>query len=338
MPALWRFANYCDERAKIGHYSQVFTDQVKKYCRKYPTNDGAFRPSYWWNALYLSDCFMEPVKINIFISCVWEDRPYLETLLQWLYPMRDEVNFWYNDPPPRPPMFSLPWQLLLFWYRRRDPRAEYGHVLENQLNRAHVYLFMTSYKSVIDPSVEHEISTAVQRYIAQGDKYVRIHPLLLKPSQWKTQSRLARFKPIGMPAPISQLPLEDEGWLAIAEELKSIVHQLQRNLNELRQFKQLSEGSGQLPAADTGEDAGAVYLDVPEPFDPPEWLGWSIIIGLIMLTLVRLGPQMPTRANKRYQNVPPPESRPPEYLREQPLAPVPDSLMPKTPRPDTPVN
>jgi hypothetical protein len=55
-------------------------------------------------------------------------------------------------------------------------------------------------------------------------------------------------------------------------------------------------------------------------------LGWAIIAGLVMLTMARLGPELPTRATKRYQNVPPPEAKPLEYIRENPLAPVPDSV------------
>ena len=42
---------------------------------------------------------MEPVKINLYISYTPEDRQELEMLLEWLYPMQDEVNIWFYDCP-----------------------------------------------------------------------------------------------------------------------------------------------------------------------------------------------------------------------------------------------
>lgn len=54
---------------------------------------------------------------NIFISHVPSDKPVLDKLLQWLHPMRDEVNIYFKAPPPPPKQLPLPWQLLLFWYQ-----------------------------------------------------------------------------------------------------------------------------------------------------------------------------------------------------------------------------
>ncbi len=271
---------------------------------------------------------MRSAKVNIYISYTAGDRAYLAKLLQWLYPMRDEVNLWYFSPPGGPETLAFPWQILLFWYSPPDPRQYYAHTLSSQVESAHIYLFLTSYRSLIDRRVEEEITAAVNRHVEHGDKFVRVFPVVVSPSHWKNHSRLARFKTLGPKKPLSQIQPEEEGYLELTEQLSKEIKTLQRNLDELK-FARLQPGeSPQTWPALLGE---VQTFQAPEAMSPPEWLGWVIIAALVLSVWYSISPSLPSLPNRRYQNIEH-EHSPPEFPREYPLMPPPpgtDTLLRK---------
>lgn len=276
---------------------------------------------------------MQPVKVNIFISHTPEDWQQLNKLLRWLYPMRDEVNIWYNKPPPPPPELSIPWQLLLFWYIPPDNRQKYQKIIKARREKAHIYLFLTSYKSLSDRNVEQDIEVAATRRIA-GDDHIGpfVFPIILSPSRWKEESRLAGFAPMAGGTPLTAYKVEEDGYLAITEELAALLKVLQNRLGEAKFYNSRLEPSGNVQLK-AGSSVGQPYLGESdeelafqeiEPFQPPEWLGWAIILFLVISVLSTMTPKRLTIG--RYDNIEDAEKKPLEYRRERPMMPPPDSI------------
>lgn len=277
---------------------------------------------------------MQAVKVNIFISHAPEDRPQLDKLLRWLYPMRDEVNLWYSDPPKRPIPLTLPWQILLFWYIPPDNRPRYRKALKAQLEKSHIYLFLTSYNSLSNRDIEDEIDIAARRRI-KGDDLLGpfIYPILLSPSRWKKTSRLAGFEPMAEGKDLASFKQDDAGYLAVTEELSALIKVLQTRLGEAKFHKsrdatvdsdQISNDKRIPPYL--GESDGTLAYQEIEPFEPPEWLGWSL---LLFLFISFLGSLMPSRvmAPSRYDNIESDNEKSWEYPRENPMMPPRDSIV-----------
>lgn len=276
---------------------------------------------------------MATVKVNVFISYSPEDRPALDKLLKWLYPMRDEVNLWYNRPPRPPEEFSLPWQILLFWYYPPDQRSAYARVLRAQRAHAHIYLFLTSYKSLSDRGVEEDIEIAVTRRGA-GDDFLGpfIYPVLLSPSRWQEQSRLAGFKPMNKGKVLSSLKVDDEGYLAITEELSAVIKLLQSRLHETKFYQsristpgtehRIPGGKSLAPVTETTEPLE--FHEIPQ-FRPPEWLGWSILLFLFISLINSLLPNRIPQRN-HYDLLPNARDHGAEYPREHPMVPTSDTI------------
>jgi hypothetical protein len=276
---------------------------------------------------------MVPVKVNIFISSAPEDKPQLDKLRRWLYPMLDEVNVWPKDAPKKPSELSLPWQILLFWYSPPDNREQFKKVVQVQREKAHIYLFLTSYKSLSNKQVEEDIDVAAHRRI-EGDDVVGpfVFPVILSPSRWKEESRLAGFKPLAGGVPLSSFKLEETGYLAVTEEVSALIKVLQKRLGEEKFYQsRLAKPDNDTPAVRkrslpyTGGADESLELQEIAPFQPAEWLGWSI---LLFLFISLIGSLMPTRVlgPKRYQNVKSADDHGWEYLREHPMMPPKDSI------------
>lgn len=281
---------------------------------------------------------MKPVKVNIFISYAPEDRKQLDVLLRWLYPMRDEVDLRYKDAPKKPTQLSLPWQILLFWYSPPDLRPQYQRILEAQRAKAHIYLFLTSYKSLSNKEVDSDIEVAVQRRV-EGDDVLGpfIYPIILAPCRWKEESRIAGFAPMAAGAALSSFKQVEEGYLMVTDEVAALIKVLQSRLDELKFYKsRLVEGeSGQTAAKRASPylgdaDDSLEFHDIA-PFQPPEWLGWSILLFLFISLINYLTPSQVLGAG-RYDNIRPANEYGWEYLREHPMVPPKDSL--KFPPPD----
>ncbi len=269
---------------------------------------------------------MTPVKINVFISCDRADSPYRDTLLTWLYPMRDEVNLWFEKPPPPPPPLPLPWQILLFWYSPPNSRYEYYHRLQKQKERAHIYLFLTSYKSLNNNNIQGDVSLAVNRRIATGDDLnPLIFPVLLSPSHWQQQSGLSGFRPLGSKKTLAETKPIEEGFLQLTDQLAKFVKVLQRRLTEEKfyQTRIVTADPGVVAARKDraypylGDDDDATEMPEIVSMELPEWLGWGIIVLIAVLTYKGLQPPLPV-TTKHYRSS---TERQMEYRRENPLAP-----------------
>lgn len=272
---------------------------------------------------------MNPVKVNIFISHAPEDKPAADRLMEWLYPMRDEVNVWHYAPPRAPEDLSLPWRLLLPWYQPLDPRVLYAETIKKRRENAHIYLFLTSFKSLKSKRVEEDITTAVSRRIecSWGSLAPLVLPVLLSPSRWKEASRLAKFEPLAKGVPLSNFPQLDDGYLMVTEQIAALVKVVQARLNEARfyQYHPSSLEKGLQPMAKNslpylGEDPAQFEFQAPAQFRPPEWVGWSLIALIFTLSAGSFRQQHPAvsslhlkaRPDKEYET---------EYPRTMPMMP-----------------
>ena len=254
-------------------------------------------------------------------------------LLKWLYPMRDEVNLWYNDPPKKAPELPLPWQLLLFWYSPPDFREKYHRALQARREKAHIYLFLTSYKSLSNKTIEEDIDVAANRRIA-GDDHTGpfVFPLILSPSRWKEESRLAGFTPMAEGIPLSSFKQKDEGYLTVTEELAELIKLLQIRLGEVKfyQSRVVAADHGQVPTKKRrlpylGEPDDTLEFHEAAPFQPSEWLGWSLILFIFISVI---GGLMPSRVlgPSRYENARSANDHGMEYFREHPMVQPKDSI------------
>ncbi len=275
---------------------------------------------------------MTPVKLNVYISYAPDDRKAVLTLRDWLYPMRDEVNIWFNDPPKAPAPLSLPWELISYvlpFFRSHDWRKEYAKVDKRRKERAHIYLFMTSYKSLIDNRIDDDITLAAERRIEGDWLSPRIYPVVVSPSLWKERSRLARYKPIGPKKSLAETKPAEEGYLEITQQLSKVIKEMQRDLDEAKFAKSRlsSPGANASPTPSKtaqpylGDDDDLLEFRAPAQSNPPEWLGWSIIFLLIIFTAQGLRNEMPRVSVGRYENARPANAWQPEYRREHPLMP-----------------
>jgi hypothetical protein len=274
-----------------------------------------------------------PVKVNIFISYAPEDKKQLEKLLRWFYPMRDEVNLFYKDSPKPPVQLSLPWQILLFWYTAPDLRGKYQRIYEAQREKAHIYLFLTSYKSLSNKQIEDDIEVAARRRI-EGDDFMGpfVYPILLSPSRWTEESRLAGFKPLADGIPLSSFKQEEDGYLTVTEEVASMIKDLQNRLGEAK-FSAMRKVSPDVSPSRANKQTGPYLGDAEEslnfhdiePFEPPEWLGWSILLFIFISFINYMLPDRPAGAG-RYENVKNEKDFGWEYMREHPIVPVKDSV------------
>lgn len=233
------------------------------------------------------------VKVNIFISHAPADKAAAEQLMEWLYPMRDEVNVWHYDPPRKPEELPLSWKLLLPWYQPVDPRVLYAETVKIRRDNAHIYLFLTSHKSLADKQVEQDVVTAVSRRVdcEWNDLAPLILPVILTPSRWKEASKLAKFEPLAKGVPISKFERPEDGYLMLAEQLSKLVKVVQVRLNESRfyQYHPTLNEKGVMPAAKNsfpylGENPEQFNFDPPTPFRPADWVGWSVIALIFMMT------------------------------------------------------
>lgn len=274
---------------------------------------------------------MPSVKVNIFISHAPADKPAADTLLEWLYPMRDEVNVWHYDPPKKPDALALSWRLLLPWYQPVDPRVLYAETLKTRRENAHIYVFLTSYKSLSHKQVEDDITLAVSRRIdcAWADLAPLVLPVLLSPSRWKQESRLAHFEPLAAGVELSKFSRPEDGFLLVTEQIAALVKVVQARLNETRFYQDHPEkqqnavapsGEGSLPYL--GENPAQFEFSPTKPFRPPDWMGWSLIALIFMLSAGSFRKNHPS-VSSLHLKARPDKAFEVEYPRRMPMAPPP---------------
>jgi hypothetical protein len=275
---------------------------------------------------------MTNVKVNIFISHAPEDKPAADRLVEWLYSMRDEVNVWHYNPPQKPAELPLSWKILLPWYRPDDPRIGYAETLKNRRENAHIYIFLTSYKSLINHQVEEDLTLAISRRVdcIREDLAPLILPLAVAPSRWKEASRLARFEALAGGIPLQSFPHPDEGYLTATEQIAALAKIVQVKINEARFFQDfpVAEATGLIPTHLNmpwlGHNPEQFVFNPPPAFRPPDWMGWSLIALIFTISIGSYRRIHPAVSSLHLKARPDREIHP-EYPR-QPLAPPPDTL------------
>lgn len=281
---------------------------------------------------------MTPVKLNVYVSYAPDDRKAAVELYDFLRPMRDEVNIWFKGSPARPalpmkaPALPLPWQILLPWYSPPNPQKIFEET-KDKLRRenAHIYLFLTSYKSLNDNRVNDDITLAANRRVEGDWLSPDIRPVILAPSLWKEKSRLAGFKPIGPKKTLTEIKPIEEGLYEIATQLSKTIKDMQRDLDEAK-FLSARAATADAPALSSGKMAEPYLGSSDKIFDftppaqvnLPEWLGWTIIFVLVLLVGTELRDEMPRVSVGRYENATPVNAWQPEFRREYPLMPPKD--------------
>lgn len=255
--------------------------------------------------------------LHLYISYAPDDAKQLIKLLRWLKPLEEKyfVRVWYNRPPPPPPALPLPWNILLFWYSPPRHKAPYHPDMPEQLEKAHIYLFLTSHKSITVPWITQiEIPQAVDRYTRLGASFIRIFPVVLTPSHWKRHSRLAGFKPIGPSKSLAEIKPEEEGYLQVVDQLRPIVEELRQNWIE--ETHRLG-----LPTDDFFRPPQAA-LPGPEPASLPGWAGW-VLLALLLYSVTNWYTTScaPRMYHKYKPSILPAQKRTDEYWRLNPVLP-----------------
>jgi hypothetical protein len=244
--------------------------------------------------------------------------------------MRDEVNIWFVNPPkPLPPM-PAPWNFLFFWYEVPDVMTKYREVLIAQLQRTHIFIFLTNYASLLDARTGQEIDFAVKRRINTHlhDFTPIIFPIITSPCQWQRDSRLSGFKPLGPKKSLAEAKIKDEAYLDITEQLSQTIRSIQTTLNETRfAISKMTPEEQKALAPNTyldGDDRATQYTP-PSVSYPPEWLGWSIVLLIFISIAGAVYRQSPRIIRKRGDNAEQHYVRPQEYRREYPITPPPEA-------------
>lgn len=276
---------------------------------------------------------MKSLKVNLYISHAPEDKAFAMLLMEWLYSMRDEVNLWRNDPPRPLQPLSLPWRFLLPWYRPVEPQVLYAEALKNRKENAHIYVFLLSDNALKNKQVQDDIALALSRRAdcAWDELGPMVFPLVLKPCKWRENTRLTKFEPLLKGKEIASFKPLEEGFLTATEQLSAQIKTLQAKLNEAR-FFQLDQATDELipikPGSKfqypyLGENPSRFSFNPPEPFRPPEWLGWSLIALLFMLSVgsFRKNPRAVTDLHLKARPDKEPQTEYPRYIPPTPPPP-----------------
>ncbi len=287
---------------------------------------------------------MDPVKVNIFISHSPADKPVADKLLEWLYPMRDEVNVWHYDPPQKPEKLTPSWEIIsyfswepfyfmmknFFGWKPFDPLGYYKEKINIRRENAHIYIFLTSYKSLKDRQVEQDLKLAVGRRVecVWGDLAPLILPVLVSPSLWKEESPLARFKPLAEGMPLSSFPVPEDGYLLVTEQIAAFVKKIQVRLNEVKFYQNHPTNENNLELAPKhsfpylGGNPNQFVYNPPATFRPPDWMGWSLIALIFTISAGSFRKNHPAVSSLHLKARPAKEVQP-EYPRAMPLMPPP---------------
>ncbi len=229
---------------------------------------------------------MTPVKLKVYISHTPDDKNTVKQLYEFLRPMHDEVDIWYNDPPPAPKPLSVPWEWFSSFlpiFQPRDYRDEYAKVDKRRKEKAHIYLFLTSYKSLNDARVQNDIRFVAERRVENDWLSPHIYPIIMAPSMWKERSTLSKFKTLGPKKALIEIKPIEEGYYEIATQLSKVIKEVQRDLDEAKfaQARLVAPDTAALPPSRQaqpylgGEDE-TLEFKAPAQVNPPEWLGWLI--------------------------------------------------------------
>ena len=271
--------------------------------------------------------------LRLYISYAPADKPYLDKLLKWLKPLEERyaLQLWYTNPDKASPFL---------YHRHHAPGpvmvypADWETTLD-RLERAHVYLFLTSHNALSTPYIgQEEVPRAVERYIKQSEQLVRIFPVLLSPSEWKEHSRLSEFPVLGWPedAPeakrkaaaagkkmpevkvlsLAEIKPEEEGFLRIVKHLQIILEEMHRNWLEEKH---------RLKPGDDESDIPGLAPATPAVIKPiPGWAGAALLMAVFYLvTSIYLRSCAPRMYHGYVPESLPYQPAPEQYLRENPV-------------------
>ncbi len=277
---------------------------------------------------------MENIKVNIYISYADKDRKSLDLLLKWLYPMRDEVNIWYRDYPTEGPGLSLPWRMLLFWYRPPAWQNRYAQVLHYQMERAHIYIHLTSPASLLQKDNWQELNHTIDRRVEGDWRSPRIFPLVIRSCDWRS-TPLGAYPPLVDMKPLAEHKKTENPWPRVIHEIAQHIKFIQPILHEVKHYKYRAVEPDTLtndqellaPRPDLGEDPGSVEFELPTAFSPPTWLGWSIIAFIFIGALKAFHADDAIRKLDPYRHIQSANPYQPEFRREVPLSPPADTAV-----------
>lgn len=236
------------------------------------------------------------MKVNVFIVHAPEEKAVADRLMEWLYPMQDEVNLWHYAPPPAPDPLPLSWRILLPWYYPVDPRVLYREPLKRRRENAHIYLFLVSARSIRDARFEEDLALALARRAdcAREELGPLILPLILNDCDWKKSSRIKSFEPLLDGKTLKSFAAQEDGFRKAIAELASLIKLVQVRIKEAQYYqlhgqnqstdKDIQSG-GRFALPYLGENPEQFDFNPPPPFRPADWLGWSLIALIVVISI-----------------------------------------------------
>jgi hypothetical protein len=272
-------------------------------------------------------------KVNVFISHDPSDRAEVEALLEWLFPMTDEVNIWCNVPPSDLPVMPLPWRILFFWHRPHNYLREYYRVNDQRRRRAHLYIFLASEKAIESTEVQADIALANERKTAGDWRSPRLFRLEAKKCNWKKYKDWSGLAALGDEVPLRQASRKN--WITLTEAIDYHVKFVEPILRETRFYQgrpvvedvHNPNGLDDIPLPDLNDDPAAVTFEAPTASYPPAWAGWALIAILLLVGGRSLTSERERIGADLHLKARPASERPIEYPRENRYVPPEDTAI-----------
>ncbi|MCS7035892.1 MAG: TIR domain-containing protein [Saprospiraceae bacterium] len=245
--------------------------------------------------------------LRVYISYDPADKDYLQTLLRWLRPLEQKYQLHVWHIPPALPTGEQPY---------------YWDDMLNELEQAHLYLFLTSPNSQKSQHVQkEEIPRALKRQAKLGEHLVQLYRIPLPGANGG--ATLMRMRALGMAKQIDDWKSDLVGYEFLTKDLEKTICELERTWLEEK------HRTGLVPASHF-EAAAPTARGKLKPI--PGWLSLSFALAIFyMVTSLYFRECAP----RRYQGLPEdatvpyvPPPRP--YSRENPITPP----QPEPPRPE----
>jgi hypothetical protein len=245
--------------------------------------------------------------LRVYLSYDPADKDYLQTLLRWLRPLEQKYNLHVWHIPLAQPDGTQPY---------------YWDNMINELEQAHLYLFLTSPNSLKSTQVQkEEIPRALKHQAKQGRHLVQLYCIPLPGANGS--AALERMPTLGKAKQIDDWKSDLVGYEFLTKDLEAVISELERTWIEEQHRTSLA------PALPTGVLAPAPKTRL-KPI--PGWLSVSFLFAIFYIVTSLYFREC---APRRYHGVAPgttvPPTLPPRpYARENPITPP----KPVPPRPE----